>query len=52
MPQSSIEAAVAAAEQDGLLDPFTCRGEVRVAGRDQPVTVWTVRRGLLGPAVP
>jgi len=37
---------------DGLLDPFTCRGEVRVAGRDQPVTVWTVRRGLLGPAAP
>ena len=37
---------------DGLLDPFTCRGEVRVAGRDRPVTVWTVRRGLLGPAVP
>ena len=37
---------------DGLLDPFTCRGEVRVAGRDQPVTVWTVTRGLLGPAFP
>ncbi len=37
---------------DGLLDPFTRHGEVRVAGRDQPVTVWTVRRGLLGPAAP
>ena len=37
---------------DGLLDPFTRHGEVRVAGRDQPVTIWTVRRGLLGPAAP
>ena len=31
---------------DGLLDRFTRRGEVRVAGRDQPVTVWTVAREL------
>ncbi|HEY4910693.1 MAG TPA: adenylate/guanylate cyclase domain-containing protein, partial [Methylomirabilota bacterium] len=31
---------------DGLLDRFTRRGEVRVAGRDQPVTVWTVEREL------
>jgi adenylate cyclase len=37
---------------DGLLGPFTCHGEVRVAGRDQPVTIWTVGRGLLGPAAP
>ena len=37
------------AAADGLLDRFTRRGEVRVAGRDQPVTVWTVERGL--PAV-
>ena len=29
---------------DGLLNRFTRRGEVRVAGRDQPVTVWTVER--------
>lgn len=32
------------AETDGLLDRFTRHGEVRVAGRDQPVTVWTVER--------
>ena len=31
---------------DGLLDRFTRRGEVRVAARDQPVTVWTVERKL------
>jgi adenylate cyclase len=31
---------------DGLLHRFTRRGEVRVAGRDQPVTVWTVEREL------
>ena len=31
---------------DGLLQRFTPRGEVRVAGRDQPVTVWVVERGL------
>ena len=40
---------------DGLLDSFKCHGEVRVAGRDQPVTVWTVERvkpGLFGPAQP
>jgi adenylate cyclase len=36
---------------DGLLDPFTLRGEVRVAGRDRPVTVWTVGRGVLASAV-
>jgi adenylate cyclase len=34
------------AAADGLLDRFTRRGEVRVAGRDQPVTVWTVAREL------
>lgn len=32
------------AEAAGLLDRFTRHGEVRVAGRDQPVTVWTVER--------
>jgi len=34
------------AAADGLLHRFTRRGEVRVAGRDQPVTVWTVQREL------
>jgi len=29
---------------DGLLHRFALRGEVRVAGRNQPVTVWTVER--------
>jgi len=29
---------------DGLLDRFTRRGDLRVRGRDQPVTVWTVAR--------
>jgi class 3 adenylate cyclase len=32
------------AAADGLLDRFKRHGEVRVAGRDQPVTVWTVER--------
>lgn len=32
------------AETAGLLDRFTRHGEVRVAGRDQPVIVWTVER--------
>ncbi|HXJ84877.1 MAG TPA: adenylate/guanylate cyclase domain-containing protein [Candidatus Methylomirabilis sp.] len=31
---------------DGLLDRFTRRDEVRVRGRDHPVTVWTVGREL------
>jgi adenylate cyclase len=43
---------VRAENAKGLLDSFTRHGEVRVAGRDQPVTIWTVRRGLLGPAAP
>ncbi|HYB43394.1 MAG TPA: adenylate/guanylate cyclase domain-containing protein [Candidatus Methylomirabilis sp.] len=29
---------------DGLLDRFAPRGEVSVAGRDRPVSVWTVER--------
>ena len=32
------------AAADGLLHCFTRRGEVRVAGRDRPLTVWTVGR--------
>jgi len=35
---------------DGLLDRFTRRGDVRVAGRAQPVTVWTAERsGAVAP---
>ena len=34
------------AAADGLLDRFTRHGEVRVAGRDHSVTVWTVGREL------
>ena len=34
---------------DGLLHRFRRRGDVRVGGRDQPVTVWTV--GREGPSV-
>jgi class 3 adenylate cyclase len=34
------------AAADGLLDRFTRRGDVHVVGRDQPVIVWTLARGL------
>jgi adenylate cyclase len=34
------------AAADGLLQRFTPRGEGRVAGRDQPVTIWVIERGL------
>jgi adenylate cyclase len=40
--ETQVRAEGAAA--DGLLDPFKRHGEVRVTGRDQPVTVWTVAR--------
>jgi adenylate cyclase len=32
------------AAADGLLDRLTRHGEVRVAGREQPVTIWTIER--------
>jgi adenylate cyclase len=43
---------VEGAAADGLLDRFKRHGEVRVAGRDQPVTVWTVAREPTRYALP